>query len=288
VPRCAACAKLPAMRWRWCVFDMDGTLLDPSGVLAPRDRQALARLSAGGVELVLATGRLDLMVLHFAHELGVTAPIVACNGALVRDPRSREIVHVRAIAPALVGRLRAFLEGRRHSYLLYQADHVYHTARSSRLARFQRYNAAARPDHRVPLSPLEELDRLASPPPTLKVLVTDVGEEALAELAERFGGEAGLALVVSERGALDITAGGTSKGEGLAVLARARGMDLSRTVAFGDNHNDVSMLERCGLAIAMGNAEPEVKRVAAFVTRTNAESGVAHAIEALLLRGEER
>jgi len=273
------------MRWRWCVCDLDGTLLDPEGTLSPRDRAALARLQAAGVEVVLATGRLDLMALRYAHELGVTAPIVACNGALVRDPVTRAIIHAQAIPAPLVARLRQHLQARGHSYLLYTADRVHHTEGCPRLARLYRYNAGARPEHRVPLWPLGELDRLPSLPPVLKLLVSEVGEEAMAELEALLGGVGGLALVASERGVIDITADGTSKGAGLEVLARARGMDLARTVAFGDHHNDVSMLERCGLPIAMGNAEPEVKRVAAFVTRSNAEAGVAHAVETLLLAG---
>lgn len=273
----------PAMRWRWCVCDMDGTLLDPEGAVSPRDRAALARLQAAGVEIVLATGRLDLMALRFAHELGVTAPIIGCNGALIRDPVSRVVLHAEPIPPALAARLRDHLDARGHAYLVYTADRVHYTPGSTRLAKFERYNAGARPEHRVPLSPLEELDRLAPPPPVVKVLVTSAGEEVLAELEAVLGGAGGLALVVSERGVVDVTARGTSKGAGLEVLARARGMDLARTVVFGDHHNDVSMLERCGMPIAMGNAEPEVKRAAAFVTRSNAEAGVAHAVETLLL-----
>lgn len=260
---------------------MDGTLLDPEGALSPRDRAALARLQAAGVELVLATGRLDLMALRFADELGVTAPIVACNGALIRDPVSRALIHAEWIAPAAVARARRQLQARGHPHLVYTADRIYHSAGSPRVARLERDNAGARPEHRVPFSPLEELDRLAAAPPVLKLLVTGVGEHDLAELEASLGGPGGLALVSPERGAIDVTAGGTSKGAGLEVLARRRGKDLARAIAFGDSHNDVSMLERCGLPIAMGNAEPEVKRVAAFVTRSNAEAGIAHAIEAL-------
>jgi len=273
------------MRWRWCVCDLDGTLLDPSGDLSPRDRAAVAQLRAAGIEVVLATGRLDLMALRYAHELGVTAPVIACNGALVRDPVTREVLFARAIEAPLVTLLRRHLQARGLHYLLYTADRVYHTEGSPRLARLDRYNAGARPEHRVPISPLRELDRLRPPSPALKLLVTGVGQEVVDEIEELLGDAGRLALVVSERDVIDITADGTSKGAGLEVLARVRGMDLARTVAFGDNHNDLSMLERCGLPIAMGNAEPEVKRAAAFVTRTNAEAGVAHAVETLLLAG---
>ena len=271
------------MKWRWCVCDLDGTLLNPQGIVARQDREALGRLSQAGLELVLATGRLDLMALRFAHELGVTAPIVACNGGLIREPVSRTILHARAIAPDAVKRLRNHLDQRRLAHLLYTADAIYFTPGNSRLFRLRQYNAGALPEHRVPLSPIEELDRLASFPPTLKLLVTDTDEDVLPELEGVFGGANGLAMVISERRSIDITASGTSKGEGLEVLARVRGMDLSRTVAFGDSHNDLSMLERCGLPIAMGNAEPEVKQISRFVTRSNAEWGVAHAIETVVL-----
>lgn len=53
-------------------------------------------------------------------------------------------------------------------------------------------------------------------------------------------------------------------------------------MALGDNFNDVSMLERVGKPVAMGNAVDEIKTICGEVTLTNEESGVGKAIMAVL------
>ncbi len=54
----------------------------------------------------------------------------------------------------------------------------------------------------------------------------------------------------------------------------------------GDSGNDIAMFERSGLSIAMGNASPEVRRAADFVTDSNREEGFANAIERFILGGD--
>ncbi len=69
------------------------------------------------------------------------------------------------------------------------------------------------------------------------------------------------------------------KGNGLRKAAALLGVDISETVAFGDEMNDKSALEAAGLGVAMGNARDELKAVADIVAPTNDEDGVAQIIE---------
>lgn len=62
---------------------------------------------------------------------------------------------------------------------------------------------------------------------------------------------------------------------------------MTEVVVVGDGRNDVAMFERSGLSIAMGNACPEVKQKADFVTDSNREDGFANAIERIIL-GDHR
>lgn len=59
---------------------------------------------------------------------------------------------------------------------------------------------------------------------------------------------------------------------------KAKGLDMADTMAIGDNLNDVSMLERAGRSVAMGNASYEIKALCDVITDTNDEHGVAQAI----------
>ena len=75
-----------------------------------------------------------------------------------------------------------------------------------------------------------------------------------------------------------------SKAHGLAMIARDLGIKPEEIIAIGDSHNDIGMLQFAGLGVAMGNADEEVKQVARYVTRSNAEDGVAFVLEELVLR----
>ena len=69
------------------------------------------------------------------------------------------------------------------------------------------------------------------------------------------------------------------KGNALKRFAEYLGYTLEDCMAFGDGMNDFTMVEAAGLGIAMANAEPEVKRVAKYVTLSNDENGVAKGID---------
>lgn len=82
---------------------------------------------------------------------------------------------------------------------------------------------------------------------------------------------------------INVTAPGVSKGAALEALASHLGVALTQVIAIGDAHNDISLLSRVGLAIAMGDATDELKAVADYVTLDVEHSGVAAAVNKFLL-----
>ena len=70
------------------------------------------------------------------------------------------------------------------------------------------------------------------------------------------------------------------------MLAEQLGIELCQTMACGDSENDIDIMQTAGIGVAMGNAEEKVKAIADYVTKSNQEDGVAHAIRKLVL-GEE-
>ncbi|SFB95125.1 hypothetical protein SAMN05443252_101157 [Bacillus sp. OV322] len=78
---------------------------------------------------------------------------------------------------------------------------------------------------------------------------------------------------------LTILPKGVSKWNGILYLAEQLGVKRNEIVAIGDEYDDVEMIERSGLGVAMGNAPAEVKIAAKWVTRTNDENGVAYMLK---------
>lgn len=78
---------------------------------------------------------------------------------------------------------------------------------------------------------------------------------------------------------LDIMPEGVSKLNGLIQLGEHLGIPLKEMVAIGDGTDDIDMIEACGLGVAMGNASPEVKKAADWVTRSNNQHGVSYMVK---------
>ena len=96
-----------------------------------------------------------------------------------------------------------------------------------------------------------------------------------------------LSMVRSQKVILEFLPVGVSKASGLDQLARHLCLRPEQVMALGDAANDVEMLDFAGCAVAMGNASEDLKAKADFVTLTNEEDGVSHAIETLILQKKQ-
>jgi predicted HAD superfamily Cof-like phosphohydrolase len=76
----------------------------------------------------------------------------------------------------------------------------------------------------------------------------------------------------------DLLSKGTSKIRGIKRLGEIFGFDLTEAMAFGDSDNDMAMLKNVGIGVAMGNATPQVKEIADYVTTSNGNDGIARAL----------
>lgn len=76
----------------------------------------------------------------------------------------------------------------------------------------------------------------------------------------------------------DITSSDADKSNGLARMAEFLGLDISETMAFGDGGNDISIIRKAGVGIAMGNAGDNVKAAADYITTSVDDDGIRNAL----------
>jgi Cof subfamily protein (haloacid dehalogenase superfamily) len=81
---------------------------------------------------------------------------------------------------------------------------------------------------------------------------------------------------------IEVVKAGLNKAVGLKRVAEHFGIPNDRIIAFGDEDNDLEMIEFAGHGIAMGNAIPELKNIADAITNSNEEDGVARYLEEVL------
>ena len=107
--------------------------------------------------------------------------------------------------------------------------------------------------------------------------IPDIRRDLLAHL-----GEERASVLTSLPQFLEVLPRGTSKGAGLAWLLKDMGVSPERVLAIGDGENDIEMLELAGVGVAMANGHEHLKRVANYITLTNDQDGVAHAIKTFI------
>ena len=264
--------------YRLLSIDLDGTLLTPppEKLITPRTRLALCQAAERGIVVVIATGQTLSVLRMVCAGLPLSAPQIIENGAVIADFESGAILHERLLPTEYI---LPTLERLRESGF-YRAYHTHDCVY------VDRDTPRARNWYRAPLLPPVEVEDVASLYPRACIKVAGIGEAgSLRE--KRFGLESYFAgklyVTQSSFDILEFLHPAVSKGNALKTIAEDLGIAPEEIAAFGDNHNDIGMLQFAGLGVAMGNAHTEVKAAADYVTLSNAEDGVAVAIETLIL-----
>ena len=269
------------MRYELVALDLDGTTIDHDLIIQDAVREAVAEARAQGVRVTIATGRQYVAALPFATILGITEPLICHQGALIRNPLDDTILHHQTMPAGEAAEAAAALQEAGVFTMAYVDERMHIAGRAPELDYYLRFHPEGTEVVIVPDLPAF----LATTAPTKLLFVAEgpVVEEQLARLSARFAHR--IALTRSHERFGELTALGVSKGVALAHLARSLGIAQERTVAIGDQENDLAMIRWAGLGLAMGNAIPAVQKEAAAILPTVAEAGVAYGIREYVLTG---
>ena len=268
------------MAIRMIVTDMDGTLLDAKNGISEKNRAALKEAAAKDVHVAIATGRMHLSALPYAKEIGVTAPIVSCNGALVKTTAGEELF-ASPIAPDVVREILDCMKERGWYVQLYTDEGLFFCERDCRACAYEKL--AGIEGKAVGWDGLHALGTRV-----FKLLsITDHTEETAARAAEisrMFKGK--IKAVRSKEKYVDIMAEGVSKAASIERLAASLGISLQEVLALGDSDNDCEMLSAAGVGVAMATGTAAAREAADFLAENGAADGVARAVHAYVLEGK--
>lgn len=254
---------------RLIATDLDGTLLGTDGRVSERNSAALERAAASGTQIVIATGR----PVRWLHEL--TASIhasvaIACNGGVVVDVASGAIIESNELDGL---RLRQAIEHMRTEGADFWVGVEGPLADALVVEPGTKHSG-------IPGVDSASLAELCSGP-IVKVLIEplDGGSHRMRDFFDtHFAGDF-MVTHSSDNGPLELSRAGITKGSVLARLAAGWGIDRTESIAFGDMHNDIEMLQWAGRSIAMENANASVKAIADESTNHHDAHGVAHVLE---------
>jgi Cof subfamily protein (haloacid dehalogenase superfamily) len=266
---------------RLLALDVDGTVAGKSRRVSPAVRAAVAAAQARGVYVTLATGREFRSAHRFARDLGLSAPLICSQGAVIRDCVTLDVLHHVPMSGTLAAEAITMLHEADVCVIASIDDKLHIVTDGPAFAGFARYWGAPDPADVVVAPNLAEITRRT--PPTKVMFFGDpsIVDRELARISDHFG-EA-LAFVRSDVSVGEMIAPGLSKGIALAAVADRLGVERDQVIAIGDEENDVPMLQWAGLGLAMGNAPDAVKRMADAVIPSVDDDGVAWAIDRYIL-----
>ena len=272
-----------SLKYKMLVTDMDYTLLNKEKKVSDRNREALRRAMEKGVHMVVATGRIYTSARIYAKLLGLDTPIIASNGALIKDASKtifRDILSQDTVREML--RLC-------HKYGVYCHFFTENTIYSEKLInvslRYTEWNKYMGEEDQVRIRIVDDGEEIveAAKSEVLKAVVFDDDDEKIQKLRDGIMETGIVSVSQSMKHNLEVMNKGVTKGNAVRILAQMYGINREEIIAIGDNENDISMIEYAGLGIAMGNAEEILKRAADHVTGDYQEDGVAAAIEKFIL-----
>lgn len=257
------------------VLDLDGTLLNDQQKISAITKETLMKAKAAGHHVMIATGRPFRASQMYYEELGLITPIVNFNGAFVhhpRDPKWKSIhspVNMRVVHDVIES-----VNNYEYNNLIAEViDDVYiHREDQIMLNIFNTGNP------RVRMGDLKV--NLLEDPTSLLIQANDIHvpiirqhlQDVHAELIEhrRWGAPYPIIEIVRK---------GLSKAVGIDQIAKEMGIPRERIIAFGDEDNDLEMIEYAGVGVAMGNGIDLLKNIANEITLTNNEDGVAKILQ---------
>jgi beta-phosphoglucomutase family hydrolase/Cof subfamily protein (haloacid dehalogenase superfamily) len=271
--------RLGAMPIRLVISDIDGTLLTSGKGITDRTRVAVMKLREAGVLFAVTSSRPPRAMVKLIEDLGITTPVAAFNGAILVRPdlavieeRIIPLVTAREIAEHL---LAAGVD----VWVFRGLDWYVGDASGHRVEREAR-NLGFEPIVTDVRTVLDGAVKIVGVSPDSALL-----HRCELELRERLGMYVSVAR--SHRDYLDVTDTDANKGTVAKMCSLFLRIPLDEIAAIGDMTNDVFMFGVVGSSIAMGNASPELRRAARYVTTSNDEDGFAKAVDWFILRKEE-
>lgn len=267
------------------IMDVDGTLMNTKKELSPKTKEALLKAQAAGTVIILASGRPTSGLLDLAKELDMEnnhGLLVAFNGSKVLDCQTMSVLFNQTMT---VEEGRAVLEHMKKFNVRPMIDKGDYMHVNNVYDNFIQFNGAPfdviQYESRGGKFKLCEQDDLAAfaDYPLNKILTAgdpDYLQAHYQEMMEPFKGR--LSCMFTAPFYFEFTANGIDKAKALDTVLKPMGYTEADMIAFGDGHNDASMVKYAGTGVAMANAVDDLKAVADYVTLSNDEDGIAHAL----------
>ena len=279
---------------RLLLADVDGTLVTREKVLTERARAAVAKMRSAGIQFAITSGRPPRGMEMLIAPLALTTPIAAFNGGMFVKPDlsviEQRVLQADVIEPAMETMRKHGLDSwiYRGTEWFVRDRHGPHVDREEWTVKF--------PPTVVPnfQGVTNDVAKLVGVSDDL-----DAVQQCEAAVREQFGSgvhakqsnptrDTAVTAARSQPYYLDVTHPEANKGYVVTRLSKLLDIPIAEIATIGDMPNDLSMFEKGGISIAMGQAGEEVRSAATYITSSSEEEGFAKAVEDYVLTVQEQ
>ncbi len=261
------------------VSDIDGTLLRSDKKISEATATAIFDYIDRGHVFAIATGRMHGAGRLVTQMLDYDGFLISCNGAVVKHLKTGEVIQAVEMDKQTVRDITAICRAHDAYFHFYSIEAIYaekvmHLAKKfydqmRALPKAYHFDVCFMPDI------LEGLDDRA----VYKVGVYSDDPERFEAVMTAINALDGIQTCKSLETSFDVMAKGVSKALGIQAIQKYYDIPVADVISFGDNENDTEMVTYAGIGVAMANGTEALKRVADFVTVSNDDDGLVHALK---------
>ncbi len=275
------------MEIKLIAIDLDGTLLDSNRLLSEGNKQAIQEAKDQGVKVVLCTGRPLRSMTHLLEEANLLEEddlVITYNGGLIQKSKTGEIIKEITLDRAESLDIYHLSQQLNLPVNFIDLDYVYEPTYPEGIESIYMQSSREVPKANALKFKDIDINNLPNPFKINKIVMSRPGAEldrAIPKIPAEYYKKYN--IYKSQDFILEVLPKYVDKGYSMRVLGEMFGLKKDQIMGIGDQENDLSLVKNAGLGIAMENAIDKVKEAADYITYSNDENGVAHAIRKFVL-----
>lgn len=246
-----------------CFFDLDGTLLDSNAQIEESTVKAIHQLKKNNILPVIASGRSPFEVREIMIKSDINS-MIGMNGQLIEI--NRKVIYNNKIEIELLKKFCQFSTQNHHPLVYYNYSEYWANGFNETMVDAYKAISQEIPTINNSSAKLKDVNLF------LMIIKTEETFEAYQEAFPN------LSYFRNSPNIIDIVPKGVNKGSGVRQTLKHLGTKVP-TFAFGDGPNDFDLFDACDTKIAMANGITELKERADFITKSNTNGGIIHALK---------
>lgn len=284
--------------YKLVAIDLDGTLLNQYGEITENTKNVIKKITSMGVMVVIASGRISDSVITIAKEIGADKYYVSGNGSTVFDMQKNQIIYENFLNKEKMLELVNLCDRNSIYYNIYTETAVIAKSINYNVAFYNYENNNKIGSKKTDINIVEnvaEYIKNSNINKFLKMTICDESKAIFSSIVRKLKMIEGIEVLdvshmsrkTIKEGTKEVDVGyfytevsspNVTKWNALKKILEIEHISPEEVIAMGDNINDISMIEKAGIGVAMGQSNPKVKEIATMITDDNTKEGVANAL----------